>query len=233
MSVSPPSRPAPPDNQVTFTDSEGELCFPLPSDIDPAKLRASIEDHVKRLEDLKEMGLEDLLYAGWSFDAEVEPHPLVDNTAARAVRRSMRPFDDLRMKAAFRFVLHTPHQAYSPVYDPEEERQWSQVWSARVLDDQNEYLGPVMLKVFQPSLLPYPEPNVVESGMPTSFKYPHWLANTEHVLYREERGLASLQGSIVPFYFGKTKVSRLVQYLSLPDCLRYRSSCPVVKKLSS
>ncbi|KAF9006237.1 hypothetical protein BDZ89DRAFT_575314 [Hymenopellis radicata] len=204
MSTSPPSHPSPTDNKVTYTGSF-ELHFPLPSDIDPTNLRGSIEEHVKRLEDLKEKALDDPLYAGWSFDAMVEPHPLVDD---RERRRPMRPFANLRKdEAAFRFVLNKPLQAYNPVLDPEEEEpQWSQVWSAEVFDDQNNTLGVAVLKIFQPSLLPYPEPNAAESGLPTNFKYPHWLANTEHVLYRDERGLASLQGIIVPYYYGKTEV---------------------------
>ncbi|KAF8999589.1 hypothetical protein BDZ89DRAFT_1082691 [Hymenopellis radicata] len=185
MSTSPPSHPSPTDNEVTYTGSF-ELEFPLPSDIDPTNLRGSIEEHVKRLEDLKEKALEDPLHAGWSFHAMVEPHPL----------------------AAFRFVLSKPKQAYSPVsnLEEEEEPQWSQVWSAKVFDDQNNNIGVTILKIFQPSLLPYPEPNVAEFGLPTKFQYPHWLANTEHVLYRDERGLASLQGRTVPYYYGKTKV---------------------------
>ncbi|KAF8999583.1 hypothetical protein BDZ89DRAFT_1147648 [Hymenopellis radicata] len=205
MSTSPPSHPSPTDNEVTYTGSF-ELEFPLPSDIDPTNLRGSIEEHVKRLEDLKEKALEDPLHAGWSFHAMVEPHPLVDHTENR---RDPRPFAHLRKdEAAFRFVLSKPKQAYSPVsnLEEEEEPQWSQVWSAKVFDDQNNNIGVTILKIFQPSLLPYPEPNVAEFGLPTKFQYPHRLANTEHVLYRDERGLASLQGRTVPYYYGKTKV---------------------------
>ncbi|KAG7439311.1 uncharacterized protein BT62DRAFT_1014124 [Guyanagaster necrorhizus] len=81
---------------------------------------------------------------------------------------------------------------------------WSQVWMTEVQKrGRTVSLGSIVLKIFQPPLLPSPylgDQRYVTVECPN----PRRLARIENLAYTE---LGSLQGSVIPYYYGLHKAS--------------------------
>ncbi|KAF9026655.1 hypothetical protein BDZ89DRAFT_1067477 [Hymenopellis radicata] len=86
----------------------------------------------------------------------------------------------------------------------DKDDHFSQVWVANVskVDDAETAAQPerVILKIFQPSMLPLPSPTIAYRYMPGPA---HQLAFSEDVLYTR---LKRLQGSRIPYFFGTFKI---------------------------
>ncbi|KAF9024224.1 hypothetical protein BDZ89DRAFT_1069337 [Hymenopellis radicata] len=195
----PPLNPAPPENGITY---KGKW---LPHFAPPVDLsdHSAIVAYCEKLAADKRTALKEPLYPGWSFDATIDPHPLLNDYRGR--RRIVEP---LRITAAkgFRFVLDRALQPYVPEHlRPEKgEPQWSQVWRAEIRNARDEALAAVAVKIIQPSLLPHPSSRTPVDKRLVQYAFSDDVANAEHVLYRQ--AMAHLQGRVVPYYYGKTKI---------------------------
>lgn len=85
---------------------------------------------------------------------------------------------------------------------------WSQVWVARVVPPRGADVSPhlVVMKFIQPSMLPLPS---VDSIKMSEYKLSEELAKKETFMYSL---LESLQGNVVPYFFGLQTVSHLFIY---------------------
>ncbi|KAK0190191.1 hypothetical protein F5146DRAFT_1139776 [Armillaria mellea] len=97
---------------------------------------------------------------------------------------------------------------------------WPQVWMAQVRKPgYTVSLGNIVLKIFQPSMLPSP---FIDMRGTVSVEYPNprAMAGIEHLVYQE---LESLQGSVVPYYYGLHKESWI---LTMPNDEQLKSFPP-------
>ncbi|KAF8870582.1 hypothetical protein CPB85DRAFT_1354080 [Mucidula mucida] len=195
----PPLNPSVPDRDIVY-DGKWLPHFAPPVDVNDHDV---VLAYCKKLSDDKRSAIREPLYPGWSFDATIDPHPLLDDGAGR--RALAEPFR-IRAAKGFRFVLDRPNQPYVPEHlrPDEEEPQWSQVWRTEIQNARGEVLAAVAVKIIQPSLLPHPSSRVPVAKRLVKHTFPDYVANAEHVMYNQ--ALARLQGQLVPYYYGKTKV---------------------------
>lgn len=169
--------------------------------------REAVASYIQRLKRHRNAMLRDPLPIDWSFEVE-----LASASQIGEQRRKMPGF--ATRGGRYRLTLDTPLQRYRP---PGLGRgwsvQWSQVWTATVeaVDDTTTTSGidpeRVVLKIIQPSLLPFPEER---SPTPFSFTvFSSVLAKRENLAY--VHNLRDLQGTVIPHYFGKIQVRVLCQ----------------------
>ncbi|SJL11204.1 uncharacterized protein ARMOST_14607 [Armillaria ostoyae] len=132
------------------------------------------------------------LHKGWTFVVELPPHPAIVNNHCRP----LPPY--AHNGGTYKLVLVDAPLPF------QHDKQYSQVWVADVhaLDFQKEKLGRVIMKIIQPSLICLPDPDWHLEVQ--DYVRPWTLWRTEDEAYQE---LQSLEGSTVPFYFGKQAVT--------------------------
>ncbi|KAG7447884.1 uncharacterized protein BT62DRAFT_919064 [Guyanagaster necrorhizus] len=145
-----------------------------------------VRQHCNELAHLRRQASFNPVHPGLAFEAVIEARNEFPSS-------DYRPLPSFALKEGrFQVVVRTGIQN-EPVH-------WSQVWVADVKEmGHSESLGPVILKLFQASLMPPPQLLNHDSIGYTS---PRQLASIEDLVYN---ALGDLQGSVISYYYGKHK----------------------------
>ncbi|KAK0231951.1 hypothetical protein EDD85DRAFT_849402 [Armillaria nabsnona] len=150
---------------------------------DPETLRSYYENLLNYRE--REYG--NSLTTGWSFMVTLNPYPSSSS-------HSSRPLPTFANKGgSYILSLSCPVKPYR------HEIQYSQIWIADVFEPQSQCLGQVILKIYQPSLMPLPDIDDRENYRLFEYVRPGIMSSTEDNAYGE---LQPLQGTTVPYYYG-------------------------------
>lgn len=163
----------------------------------PAKPELSLEavaQHLDSLMAIREKAYGRLLHPGWAFNAKIRPY---DIDGASGSRRQLPAF--AQSGGTYCFYLAKALQPFMPAIDIS-SGNYSQVWIATVRSFDND-IGTVILKVFQPSLLPIPDVIQLSDIHKSSAAS---LAYNESSAYET---MKSVQGKAVPYFFGHYEVS--------------------------
>ncbi len=176
--------------------------FPYEFDAsDPKK----VQEYCDKLTRFRQLAFKNPLHPGLSLDVTIVPRKAASTNPS--LFRSLPPF--ALQGGEYRLVLKNAIQC--------EPDRLSQLWVADVRKKENEASswGCMVLKLFQASLLPFPQPTWQDPF--GEYSCPRQLACVEELVYN---ALQDIQGCTVPYFYGKhtVRLNEFVQRCIVDDC---------------
>ncbi|KAK0432911.1 uncharacterized protein EV420DRAFT_598451 [Desarmillaria tabescens] len=158
---------------------------------DPKK----VEQHCRQLAHFRQLAFKNPLHPGLAFDITIAPRHEAVRTDSK-----FRLLPQFALQGGdFQFVLKNAIQC-------EPELGLSQIWVAEVRKkgspEPESSWGQVVLKLFQASLLRFPQPTWQDPF--SEYSCPRQLACVEELVYNS---LQDIQGWIVPYFYGKHRLT--------------------------